>query len=218
MLMMMTRAVWREMLMTLAPRKKPFGTVVGRVSFGISVVWYHPMSFTRYPPTEGSFVPRNRPPTAIKYTFSPGENGRTMASMLPPMKLLTRSFAARPKVRPPMPPNPSSERGGRPNTTAELATEPIASATVSRRVSTKRWLASLMLALSRRKSGNQWSAAITEMTPAVSVYIPRSNCAIVVSGSHRAISRSVPTRTALSNRYSVIHSAPTACIGFFTHL
>ena len=75
-----------------------------------------------------------------------------------------------------------------------------------------------MSALSRRKSGNQWSAAITEMTPAVSVYIPRSNCAMVVSGSHRDISSNVPTRTALSNRYSVIHRAPIACMGFFTHL
>ena len=47
MLATMMRAVCLEMLITLAPRKKPFGTVVGLVSFGIKVVWYQPISFTR---------------------------------------------------------------------------------------------------------------------------------------------------------------------------
>ena len=43
-----------------------------------------------------------------------------MASMEPPMKLLTRSFAAKPKVKPPMPPNPRRDLGGSPKTNALL--------------------------------------------------------------------------------------------------
>ena len=43
----MMRAGCLEMLITLAPRKKPLGTVVGLVSLGIKVVWYQPISFTR---------------------------------------------------------------------------------------------------------------------------------------------------------------------------
>ena len=43
----MTRAVARVTLITLAPKKYPFGTMVGLVSFASSVVWYHPISRTR---------------------------------------------------------------------------------------------------------------------------------------------------------------------------
>ena len=42
-----TRAVARVTLITFAPRKYPFGTIVGFVSFASNVVWYHPISFTR---------------------------------------------------------------------------------------------------------------------------------------------------------------------------
>ena len=96
----------REILTTLAPRKYPLGTVVGRVSLGTSVVWYQPISFTWYAPTVGSLVLRNRPLLDRRNTFSPGEKGRTTASMAPPIKLEMRSFAARPNVKPPMPPKP----------------------------------------------------------------------------------------------------------------
>ena len=44
---MSTLAVARVTLITLVPRKKPFGTVVGLVYFASSVVWYQPISFTR---------------------------------------------------------------------------------------------------------------------------------------------------------------------------
>ena len=51
-------------------------------------------------------------------TFSPGEKGRMTAIIIPPMKFAMRSFAARPRVKPPMPPNPIRLDAGSPKESA----------------------------------------------------------------------------------------------------
>ena len=76
-----------------------------------------------------------------------------MASMEPPMKLLTRSLAAKPKVKPPMPPNPSKDLGGRPNTSALLIAVHSAPVTTASLVSTSLVLESLTPSMFVRISG-----------------------------------------------------------------
>ena len=76
-----------------------------------------------------------------------------MASMEPPMKLLTRSFAAKPKVKPPMPPNPRRDLGGSPKTNALLIAVHSAPVTTASLVRTSLVLESLMPSLSVRISG-----------------------------------------------------------------
>mmetsp|Transcript_22505 Transcript_22505/g.55703 ORF Transcript_22505/g.55703 Transcript_22505/m.55703 type:complete len:233 (-) Transcript_22505:366-1064(-) len=215
----MMRAVCREMLTTLAPRKYPLGTVVGRVSLGTSVVWYQPISFTWYAPTVGSLVLRNRPLLDRRNTFSPGEKGRTTASMAPPIKLEMRSFAARPNVKPPMPPKPIRLDVGNPKRSAVSAIAAEVTANVARRVMINLWLVSLMPNFRFNIPGSQWLVDMTAMIPLAIAYIPRSKSPIISISVGRKLgsSRAVPSLKPLSKRYVVIHSAPTTRMGFAIH-
>mmetsp|Transcript_2134 Transcript_2134/g.6503 ORF Transcript_2134/g.6503 Transcript_2134/m.6503 type:complete len:340 (+) Transcript_2134:1859-2878(+) len=143
-----------------------------------------------------------------------------MAMMMPPIKFAMKSLAAKPKAKPPRPPKENKSEVGKPKVTKVAAHVANNVSTEANRTKINFLPSSVCAELSGKIFFNIWlpyfDIHIDTTSPAVKIYVPRSNPSATFSGTAKLTYIASTNSHVTSKMYPVIHKNIKALSGFPT--